>query len=236
MKKKLTAVILAAGKGSRFGGKTPKTFLTLNGKPIFYYSIYSFYKIEEVDSIYLVVSNDMLEYSKILQKKYLNKIEKFQGIITGGKERSDSVFNALKSLSSNTEYIALHDAARPFIKPKLIIDIFNEALKVGGASCGMPPIDTIKSLDKDRIIDKHLKRDSLIAIQTPQIFKYDLLFEAYKNAINNNNIFTDDTEVFALSGNKISIINGDKDLIKITYKEDLNTALKIYKGIKYLWI
>ena len=235
MSSKLTSIILAAGKSNRFGGKIPKTFLSFYGRPLFYYSLYSFNQVDEVDSIYLVVSKEMLEEAQLYKKKYFKNINKFKDIIVGGDERMHSVFNALNSIRKDTEYVALHDAARPFIKPELIRTIFYEAVKRDAAVCGIPVIDTIKMLNHNVFIETHLKREELIAIQTPQIFNYNKLYDNYKNAIAKDVVYTDDTEIFALSGDKISIVKGDKDLFKITYKDDIKIAKSIYQRIKNIW-
>ncbi|OHD20933.1 MAG: 2-C-methyl-D-erythritol 4-phosphate cytidylyltransferase [Spirochaetes bacterium GWD1_27_9] len=237
MKEKLTVVILGAGSGTRFGSNLPKIFVKINGKPLLWYSLYSFQNVEEVENIYVVVSPDRLEYARTLQKKFFKKITKFRGFITGGKTRFDSVLNALKIIQMEEEcnFVAIHDAARPFIKPELINKIFTEAIKVGASSCGISVVDTIKSLDEKGFIHSHLKREHLVSIQTPQIFNFQKLIKSYQIAKKKEIAFTDDTEVYSLVDKKISIIEGDNDLTKITYKEDLKTAKEILKRNRNLW-
>ncbi|HPO49016.1 MAG TPA: 2-C-methyl-D-erythritol 4-phosphate cytidylyltransferase, partial [Spirochaetota bacterium] len=115
MREKLIAVVLAAGKGSRFGGSKPKTFLKLYGKPVFWYSVQAFSQADAVDEIYLVVSEEMGQVALRMKSKYFKDIKKFKKIIIGGKERMDSVYNALCEIENSSEnaYVALHDAARP---------------------------------------------------------------------------------------------------------------------------
>jgi 2-C-methyl-D-erythritol 4-phosphate cytidylyltransferase len=237
MKEKLTAVILAAGSGERFGSKLPKAFIKISGKPMFWYSTYAFNSLEAVDNIYVVVSPEKLEFVKKTQLKYLKNILKFKGFITGGKSRQDSVYNALKiiSVEDGIEYVAIHDAARPFIKPNVIFDIFKEAVKVGGAAPGISVVDTIKQVNENDFISKHLKREDIVAIQTPQIFKFDKISKAYQIARKKNLCFTDDTEVFTLVDKKIMVVSGDNDLIKMTYKDDIKIAKEIIKRNKKIW-
>lgn len=236
MKENLTAIILSAGKGKRFLSDIPKTFLKLDGKPLFWYSLYSFSLVDAVDNIYMVVSEEMLPYAREMEKRYLKDMKKFRGFITGGNERFDSVYNALQFVSkTKPQFIALHDAARPFIKKELINTIFNKAKEFGAASCGISVVDTIKVIDDTDVIKNHLKRDNIIAIQTPQIFRFDKLLNNYSSVKNTNRSFTDDTEVYGINGDNVFIVCGDKDLQKITYKEDLITAKEILKRNKKLW-
>ena len=237
MNKNLTVLILAAGTSSRLKNDIPKPFIKIKNKPILWYSLYSFQKLPFVKKIYIIISPNHMKMGKLFQQKYLGKIEKFAGFLEGGKERQNSVYNALKLIKHKIEcnYIAVHDAARPFIKPELIKNILNAAIKYKAAACGIPVTDTIKICDKNKIIVSHPIRNDLIAIQTPQIFLFTKLWNAYKKTANNNTNFTDDTEIYGKHYDEIKIINGDKDLFKITFKEDLIIAKSILKKYKNTW-
>jgi len=237
MKEKLTAVVLAAGSGERFNSKLPKPFLNIGFKPMFWYSVYSFEKSAEVEKIYIVVSAEQLELVKKQHSKLLKNISKFRGFITGGKMRQDSVFNALKIILSEggSDLVAIHDSARPFIKPNLFSEICKEALIVGACAPGISVTDTIKLVNDKDLITNHLKREDLVAVQTPQVFRFIKLLRAYREAKKKNLTFTDDTETYSLIDKKITIVPGDKDLLKITYKEDLKIAKEILKRNKNLW-
>jgi 2-C-methyl-D-erythritol 4-phosphate cytidylyltransferase len=237
MKEKLTVIVLAAGAGSRFDSEMPKVFTNIGNKPMCWYSIHSFQKCDFVDNIYVVVSPERLEYAKTIQKKHFKNISKFKSFITGGKARQDSVYNALKIIQAEgrCEFASIHDAARPFIKPQLIYDIFKQAVKTGAATCGIPVVDTIKMINDNEIITGHLNRNDLVAIQTPQIFNYEKLLKAYLSARKKSLIFTDDTEAYSHIDRKISVVPGDKDLIKITYKDDIRIASEILKKNKNIW-
>ncbi len=232
--KKLDVLILAAGSGKRFNSNTPKTYLKLNGFPLIYYSINSFSMLEDVvNSIYIVISKDMEKKFIDIKNRHLSDFKKLKGYIIGGDTRQQSVYNGLfflKKLKDEERggYVAIHDGARPFIKPALINNIFNEAAIYGGASCGVKPVDTVKIVN-DGIVKTHLKRDNLINIQTPQIFLFNKIFDGYEYIINNGIEITDDTEAFSYVNGETKIVQGDNDLIKITYKEDLKKAREILK-------
>ena len=237
MNKNLSVVIVAAGASTRIINKLPKPFIKINNKPILWYSIYSFNKLDFVKDIFVVISKNNLEFSKKIQKKYLKKINKFKNFIIGGKERSDSVYNALQFINSknNPDFIAIHDAARPLIKQDLICKIFTEAVKFGSAAPGIHSIDTIKEVNKNFFISSHLNRENLIAIQTPQIFNFNKLLLSYNKYYKKNLKVTDDTEIYSKDYKHIKIVNGDLNLFKITYNNDIKIVKKILKEYKNQW-
>ncbi len=237
MNKNLSVVIVAAGASTRINSKTPKPFIKINSKPILWYSAYSFNKLEFVDNIFIVISKNCLNYFNKFEKKYLNKNNKFKKFILGGKERSDSVYNALQYIKTNykIDFIAIHDAARPFIMPDIILKTFKDAIKYGSAAPGIQLVDTIKKCNNDNFITSHLTRENLIAIQTPQIFNFNNLINAYEKHYKKNIKITDDTEIYSKLYHKIKITKGDKNLLKITYKKDIELAKKQLNGFKNIW-
>ena len=237
MNKNLSVVIVAAGASTRIINNLPKPFIKINNKPILWYSIYSFNKLDFVKDIFVVISKNSLEYSKEFQKKYLLKINKFKNFIIGGKERTDSVYNALQFINSKykPDFIAIHDAARPLIKQELICKIFNEAVKFGYAAPGIQVIDTIKEVNKNYFISFHLNRENIIAIQTPQIFDFKKIFLSYNKYYKKNLKITDDTEIYSKDYKDIKIVNGDLNLFKITYNNDIKIVKKILKEYKNQW-
>jgi len=229
--KKLDTLILSAGSGKRFLSTIPKTYFKLNGFPILYYSIKSFSSLDEVDSIYVVIAKDMVNKFLHIKNRYFTDFEKLKGYVIGGDSRQQSVYNGLsflKKLDRKAEYVAIHDGARPFIKSTLIKNIFDKAILYGGASCGIKPVDTIKIIDNN-IVKTHLKRDNLVNIQTPQIFLFDKIFSGYEYVIKNKIDITDDSEAFSFVNGNTKIVEGDNNLIKITYKDDLKKAKEILK-------
>lgn len=235
--KKLHVIIMAAGSGARLKSETPKAFYPINKKPLLYYSLAAFNRVDFIESIYIVIAPGMKKYATKVMGKSVKKIAKFAGYIKGGKERQDSVQNALRYLSNHDscEYLAIHDAARPFITKKVITETWKACLEFGAAAPGIPVVDTIKSCNDAMIIDTHLKRRELIAIQTPQIFNFDQLYKAYEKISRESIIVTDDTEAFDLLYNGVKITGGDENLFKITYKDDIKKAKLYIKEHKKLW-
>ncbi len=234
MHEKLTAIILAAGASKRFNNKIEKPFIKLNNKPLLWYSLYSFEKCPAVNEIYIVASKNRIELMNLMLKKYFSSFKKLKGIIAGGERRQDSVLNALLNIKK-CNYIAIHDSARPFIKVNIIHKLFVEAYKYKACAPGISPVDTIKKINRKGFLSEHLIRNSLIAIQTPQVFKFDRILNAYKKSIRLKKEFTDDTEIYSLLYDRVKIIEGDKDLIKVTFNEDLKTAKLILRNNKGLW-
>lgn len=237
MNKNLSVVIVAAGASTRLNNKLPKPYIKINNKPVLWYSIYSFNKLQFVNEIYIVISENDQEYSKLFQKKYLNKISKFKKFIIGGKNRSDSVYNALNYIKNKKkpDFIAIHDAARPIITQDIIIELFNEAIKFDAAAPGIPIVDTIKGCDKNNFISSHFIRANLVSIQTPQVFEFNKLYNAYNKIYKKKSSFTDDTEIYSKLYKNIKIIRGNKYLFKITYNEDIKIAKILLKECKNQW-
>ena len=180
-----------------------------------------------------------MQYAEKTWKKYFRDIKKFRCFTGGGETRQHSVFYALEKLHSlgpaNDDCVAVHDAARPFLDPALVERLYHEACISGGAAPGIPLIDTVKLCSRDSIIEKHLKRAGLRAIQTPQVFKFDRLYSAFCENKECLAGFTDDTEIFSHAGGRVKMIEGDRKLFKITYKEDLKKAKQIAGKEKKKW-
>ncbi|WP_368489113.1 2-C-methyl-D-erythritol 4-phosphate cytidylyltransferase [Clostridium sp. BJN0013] len=221
------AIIVAAGKGKRMKMPINKQFIYIQGRPILYYSISVFSKNPLIDGIVLVCAEDEIEYCKqeIVKKYNLDKVIK---IVIGGKERQDSVFNGLKVLE-NCDVVLIHDGVRPFVTDRIIEDGIKYSNMYGACACGIMPKDTIKIKNKEGFTYKTLKRKELFMAQTPQCFKYDLIYDCHKKLINNRIQVTDDTTAVEYFGNKVYLYEGSYDNIKITTPEDLFIAENILK-------
>ena len=214
----VSAIILAGGKGKRMGKDISKQFILVKNKPIIYYTIKKFSDCKLIDEIILVLPKDEIEYcKKEVLEKYSLKVDK---IIAGGKERQDSVYNGLKALK-NSDIVLIHDGARPFVSEKIILDGIENAKKYGAAAPGVMPKDTIKVKDDFSFSKETLKRESLIAIQTPQVFKKDIIVKCHESVRENNVSVTDDTMVVEKYGYKVYLYDGDYINIKVTTPEDL---------------
>lgn len=214
----VSAIILAGGKGKRMGKDISKQFILVKDKPIIYYTIKKFSDCKLIDEIILVLPKDEIEYcKKEVLEKYSLKVDK---IIEGGKERQDSVYNGLKALK-NSDIVLIHDGARPFVSEKIILEGIENAKKYGAAAPGVMPKDTIKVKDELSFSKETLKRESLIAIQTPQVFKKDIIVKCHERVRENNVSVTDDTMVVEKYGYKVYLYDGDYINIKVTTPEDL---------------
>lgn len=223
------AVIVAAGRGKRMCADINKQFLRIYEKPVLYYSLHTFSKHEMIDGIVIVCAENEIEYCKReIVEKY--KIDKVLKIVAGGKERQDSVFNGLKALE-NCNIVLIHDGARPFLTNKMIEDGIKYSQLYESCACGVSPKDTIKVKDDLGFSCNTLDRSTLFSVQTPQCFKYDLIFNCYKKLIDKHIQVTDDTSVVEYCGNKVYLYEGSYDNIKITTPEDLDLAERITEKI-----
>lgn len=214
----VTAIILAAGKGKRMGAAISKQFIEINGKPVIYYTLDKFLKCKAIDKIIVVVSKDEKEYfQKNIIEKYKLPIE---NLVVGGKERQESVYNGLRA-AKGSSIVLIHDGARPFVSNRIIEEGIKYAEEYGAAAPGVMPKDTIKIKDDLGFSQETLKRETLVAIQTPQVFKYELIMECHEKLNKTNNQVTDDTMVAEIYGNNVYLYNGEYTNIKLTTPEDL---------------
>ena len=222
---KVSAIILAAGSGSRFGEK--KQFKKLKGKPIWAYSLYTFIQSNFVDELILVVPIDSLGFLK--QSQLFASLSKKNSIklILGGESRKDSVLNGLKAVKKTNDIVCIHDAARPFIKPSYIKDSIEACKEFDGAIIAIPAVDTVKKAD-DQIIKNTIDRESLWMAQTPQAFKKEKLLYAIKMFSHLN--VTDESMLMEEANFKIKLIEGDYFNFKITNEIDWELAKVIVRG------
>lgn len=225
---KISAIIPSAGLGKRMDG-IKKPYIELEGKPILAHTLEIFQHCQSVNNILVVTAKGDEEYCAVdVIKTY--SIDKVTDIVAGGETRQDSVFNALQKLSSNTDMVIVHDAVRPFFTEAMIIESIEQASKYGSAVVAVPVKDTIKEADKDGIVQRTLDRQKLWAIQTPQTFKYDLIFQAHLKARDNGIQATDDASLIEQMGLKVKLIMGSYENIKITTPEDIIIAEAILKS------
>jgi 2-C-methyl-D-erythritol 4-phosphate cytidylyltransferase len=215
-------IIPAAGSGSRFGNKTPKQFLKLppHNIEVISYTIKKFQEINSISEIIIATSAD--NFKKIKKIISENKFSKVIRIVEGGDTRHQSVFNALLSLKcGKDDRIIIHDAVRPFITKKKIKEIINLSLKYPELVPGLKVNDTIKKIDDKNYINESLKRENIWRIQTPQIFRYEILVKSFEHAHKTKFTGTDESSIVTNAGYKVKIIEGEVSNLKITTKEDL---------------
>ena len=220
----ISAIILAGGKGKRMGAKVSKQYIELKGKPILYYTIEKFASYKNINRIILVLPKDEIEYCK---KEVLDKYSlKVDLIVEGGKERQDSVYNALEKLTDD-EIVLIHDGARPFVSERIIEQGIKYAGIYGAAAPGVMPKDTIKIKDENGLSLSTPDRNALVAIQTPQVFKLNIIKECHRRIKEEKRIVTDDTMVVEAYDNKVFLYEGDYTNIKVTTPEDLILAERL---------
>lgn len=222
----ISAIILAGGKGKRMRAAISKQFIDIKGKPIIYYTLKKFSENKKIDNIIVVLPEDEVKYFKEnILKKYELRINK---IVIGGKERQDSVYNALKSLkNSSTDIVLIHDGARPFISERIINEGIKFAEIYGAAAPGVMPKDTIKVKNEKNFSVDTPNRANLVSIQTPQVFKFDEILECHEKIRYNGEKVTDDTMVVEKYGYSVYLYDGEYTNIKVTTPEDLILAERL---------
>lgn len=218
------AIIVAGGIGSRFGTTIPKQFVLLGGKPLLMHSIRAFYEYDSRIRIVVALPSEYIPLWNDLCKQYKFPIR--HSITEGGKNRFESVSNALHSIKEAEGLVAIHDGARPLISKTTIQNGFDTAERCGTAIPVIPVTDSIRQLDRQG--SHHINRDTLVAVQTPQIFQIGILKDAYSTAY--SPLFTDDASVVEYRGVPITLYNGSTDNLKITHPNDLKIAELIFAG------
>jgi 2-C-methyl-D-erythritol 4-phosphate cytidylyltransferase len=218
-------IIPAAGQGKRMGAGKNKLLLELNGVPVFIHSLKVFEEDDQCDSITVAIHpQDETEFTFLVNKYQLKKVLDF---VPGGKERQDSIYNALKTVKTNG-IILVHDAARPFILKEHIHQLVAKAQETGAAIIGVPAKDTMKTV-RQNVVSETIERSSLWAVQTPQAFHISILLKAYEQAEKDGFVGTDDSSLVERIAQPVAMVEGDYDNIKLTTPEDLFFAEAILK-------
>jgi 2-C-methyl-D-erythritol 4-phosphate cytidylyltransferase len=212
------------------GAGKNKLLLELNGLPVLIHTLRVFEQDEACSGIILAIHpQDEIEFQSLLTRYNVSKVIH---LIPGGKERQDSIYNALKSVETDG-IILVHDAARPFIQKEHIHRLTEMAAETGAAILGVPAKDTIKKV-QDGVVVETVERSSLWAVQTPQAFRILLLLEAYNKAEMDHFLGTDDASLVERLNYPVAMVEGDYDNIKLTTPEDLYFAEAILEKRKRL--
>lgn len=226
--KKIGVVLPAAGKGERMGSRQRKQFLKIDGKPIILRTMEIFQAATEVDLIVVAADTESIGYIDTLKQKH--RLSKVCSIIQGGAERQDSVWNGLKELAPmNVDLVLIHDAVRPFITQNLIHSVLIDALKYDAAITALSLKDTVKHSREQNFIEGTYDRKLIWLAQTPQAFRFSLIYDAYEKAFSDNFYSTDDASLVERLGKKVRIVEGFSENIKITTPDDLELAELIVK-------
>lgn len=216
----LTAIIVAGGSSRRMG--FDKTFALLAGRPVIAHSIAAFEQTESVVKIILVGRADRVpELEELVRQPTFRKVT---AVIPGGARRQDSVANGLARLGPETDFVAVHDGARPLVRPGLIERIYSAARAHGGAASAAPVSDTLKRVNAEREVISTVDRENLFGVQTPQIFRRDLLEKSYRAIAAAGLEITDEISAFEHEKEKVVLLPNEEPNFKITYPADLVLA------------
>lgn len=217
---KMAALILAAGRGRRMGTAESKPYLLLAGEPIVCHTLRVFERSPFIDEIVLVAGKDELALarSSVVDPFQFRKIST---VVAGGIKRQDSVWEGLRAIRGDCEVVMVHDGVRPFISEQLLEDTGRAAESFGAVTVAVPVKDTIKTVSPQGQVLKTLDRSTLWAIQTPQAFRRAILEKAFQKAIDDGFYATDDAALVERLGERVTIVEGSYENIKITTPEDL---------------
>lgn len=214
---KVGAIIVAAGGSRRMGG-VDKVMALLRGKPVLVHVIDTFQKCNSIDQLVVVVNRKNLELcQQLVAEKGWSKVTK---VCLGGRRRQDSVAAGLSQLD-NCQWVVIHDGARPLVTVDLIERGLGAARETGAAVAGVPVTDTIKMAGNDKIIQETLPRRNLWAVQTPQVFRFDIISQSYSKI---KGEVTDDASLVEQLGYRVKLYMGSYDNIKVTTPDDLALA------------
>lgn len=211
----VSVILAAGGSSSRFG--KDKLIEKINNEEVIIHTLKKFYNLSNVNEIVIVTAKHLIEIIKNLTKDY-KKVK----VVEGSTSRQKSVFNGLKNVSKNTNFVIIHDGARPLIKEEIILKCLNEAFGSKAAVVGVKTTDTIKLTDENMNIIKTIDRSFLYNIQTPQIFEYQTILACHEKLVDKN--FTDDASMLEYLNIPVKIVEGEYSNIKITTKTDLELA------------
>jgi 2-C-methyl-D-erythritol 4-phosphate cytidylyltransferase len=229
MKAKVSVILPAAGLGTRMtrsapekAGTSRKQFMLLEGSPILLHTIRKFVSSPWVSEIVVALRAEDMDWVRELLKK--ESSPKPVRLVEGGESRQQSVENALATLAAETELVAVHDAVRPFIELDTLEKVFTEAAETGAAIVGIVPVDTVKQVQRNKV-RATIPRERLILTQTPQVFRYDLLKQAFAKAREDQFTGTDESSlVERLEQAEVSVVPGSDRNIKITKPSDMDLA------------
>lgn len=231
--KKVSVIIPSAGIGKRMGtlpGGVGKQFIDLKGRPLLSHTVRKFERSKYVDEIILVCSIDSVSYVK---KEIVDAygFAKVRSVISGGKERQDSVYEGLKAID-NSDIVLVHDGVRPFIRTEKVNELIEVCNVTGAALLAVRSKDTVKIQDHEQYVKTTLDRTLIWNVQTPQAFEASLLKLAFEKAITESYYGTDESMLVERSGKKVKIVEGDYDNIKITTPDDLILAEYIINKVE----
>ncbi len=225
---RVAVIVVAAGKGERFGGNEKKVFARIEGRPMFLRSVELFIHRPDVCQTIVVIAPEDEEH---VREKFGANLG-LLGVqrVTGGKRRADSVAAGLAAVRDDAELVAVHDAARPCVSDAMIDAVFAEAARTGAAILAAPLRGTIKRVSGAGIIDQTVDRQGLWEAQTPQVFRRDLLVRAFERRGEVEDDVTDDARLVEALGHPVAIVESDATNLKVTTRADVPLAAAIIRS------
>lgn len=228
-------IVTAAGTSERFrnsssDGTGKKEFALLDDRSVLYHAILPFTSVPSLRQIIVTYPESMKDECELALDNLLYAFQVPVRLVPGGKDRQESVRNALEHLGGSEdagEYVAIHDGARPFISPELIIRTIATASVVGGAVPGIAIHDAVKRVDQGGFVVEGVDRSGLTAVQTPQVFRFPDILTCHQRAKDSQKPYVDDSEIFTDHGYQVAICEGDPDNFKITTREDLELGRRM---------
>jgi 2-C-methyl-D-erythritol 4-phosphate cytidylyltransferase len=217
------AIIVAGGKGLRFGGSIRKQYLLLNKKPIVWWSLRAFEKSPSIQTMALVVPVEDLSRIRVEAQRW--KFKKLDAIIPGGATRAGSVSRGLSAIPAESRYVAVHDAVRPLVTPKIVENVIQAARQSKAAIAASPSKDTVKLANGDGCVHSTPAREKVWLAQTPQVFETKLLRRAHARAA--SRLATDDAMLVESLGIRVKLVESSAENMKVTVPMDLILARHI---------
>ena len=219
MKANITAIVPAAGLGKRFDKTIRKTFAGLKGIPLLVHTLKRLQREDSIKEIIPSLREEDIERGLEMARQY--GLDKITRIACGGDERQDSIYNALKLIEDRESLVLIHDGVRPYIPEGAIEELIKGLEGLDGIAPGIPVKETLKEIDGESNIISTVDREKIRAIQTPQVFPFSIIKNAYEQAYKEGFLGTDDASLVERAGGKIRILPGSPYNIKVTTPEDL---------------
>jgi 2-C-methyl-D-erythritol 4-phosphate cytidylyltransferase len=224
----VSAIIVAAGKGTRMGANVDKLWLEVAGRPVVAHTWQRFNEAACVDEIILVVRDGLQSEFQKLATEY--NFKKPYRLVIGGAERQDSVWNGITATAAGTEIVAIQDAARPCTTVELITATIEAARETGAAVAAQQVTDTIKETADGKVISRTVDRSKLWSVQTPQTFRLEVIRRAIQSARERGLVLTDDTAACELIGQPVRLVKGNAPNPKVTIPADLPFVESLLKN------
>ncbi len=219
------ALITAAGESRRIGG-TKKELINMDGKTVIYQAVFPFVNSKLFKAIFITCQKEFENKFRSSLKEIIEICKTPIEFVTGGKTRQESVFSGLQAMKHlDPDIVLIHDGARPFITEEIIKNVITGTLEYGACAPLIPVIDSIKTVENN-FITGHPERQNLMAIQTPQGFKFRDILECHNRVKDIEKFYNDDTEIYSLCGKKVFVTAGSRENIKITYPDDIKNFNK----------